>query len=115
MGHPLDPIGCLFDTLTDASIVRDETTNTSQGIRLKMDVYYLCDYHFVQDWIYFRIYISIQFVTSVLFFPEMYEQPSENDADAPPPKYQHVVIPGNRDRNESYLTLALEAALIGVL
>ena len=45
----------------------------------------------------------------------MYEQPSENDADAPPPKYQHVVIPGNRDRNESYLTLALEAALIGAL
>ena len=48
-------------------------------------------------------------------FVEMYEHPSENDADAPPPKYQHVVIPGNRDRNESYLTLALEAALIGIL
>ena len=34
VGHPLDPIGCLFDTLTDASIVRDETTNTSQGMKL---------------------------------------------------------------------------------
>ncbi len=32
IGHPLDPIGCLFTTLTDASVVRDETsTNTSQG------------------------------------------------------------------------------------
>ena len=59
----------------------------------------------------------VQFVESDFFFkfPEMYEQPSESDADAPPPKYQHVVIPGNRDRNESYLTLALEAALIGAL
>ena len=44
----------------------------------------------------------------------MYNQASnEGESDAPPPKYQHVVIPGNRDRNESYLTLALEAALIG--
>ena len=44
----------------------------------------------------------------------MYNQPgNEGESDTPPPKYQHVVIPGNRDRNESYLTLALEAALIG--
>ena len=35
VGHPLDPIGCLFDTLTDASIVRDETTNTSQGMKFE--------------------------------------------------------------------------------
>ncbi len=40
-------------------------------------------------------------------------QQQEADPDAPPPKYQHVMIPGNRDRNESYLTLALEAALMG--
>lgn len=24
VGHPLDPIGCLFDTLADASIIPDE-------------------------------------------------------------------------------------------
>lgn len=26
VGHPLDPIGCLFDTLADASLVNDDTT-----------------------------------------------------------------------------------------
>ncbi len=45
---------------------------------------------------------------------DIYEQPGDSETEAPPPKYQHVVIPGNRDRNESYLTLALEAALIGL-
>ena len=25
IGHPLDPIGCLYDTLTEASIVKPET------------------------------------------------------------------------------------------
>ena len=33
---------------------------------------------------------------------------------ATPPRYQHVGVPGSRDRNESYLTLAMEAALIGL-
>ena len=28
--------------------------------------------------------------------------------------YHHALIPGSRDRNESYLTLALEVALIGL-
>ena len=81
-----------------------------------MDMYLFVCILFLTNWIYLEYWlVFIQFITSVLFFPEMYEQPSENDADAPPPKYQHVVIPGNRDRNESYLTLALEAALIGIL
>lgn len=33
---------------------------------------------------------------------------------ATPPRYHHVGVPGSRDRNESYLTLAMEAALIGL-
>ena len=46
------------------------------------------------------------------FFPDFMVRQTE-DPDAPPPKYHHVMIPGNRDRDESYLTLAMEAALIG--
>jgi len=30
------------------------------------------------------------------------------------PRYQHVLVPGSRDRNETYLCLAIEAALIGL-
>lgn len=30
------------------------------------------------------------------------------------PRYQHIVVPGTRDRSETYLTLALEAGLIGL-
>lgn len=31
-----------------------------------------------------------------------------------PPRYQHVAVSGSRDRNESYLSLAMEAALVGL-
>lgn len=31
IGHPLDPIGCLFDTLTEASIINEENTTQTQG------------------------------------------------------------------------------------
>lgn len=31
-----------------------------------------------------------------------------------PPKYQHVAVVGSRDPSETYLTLAVEVALIGL-
>lgn len=31
-----------------------------------------------------------------------------------PPRYQHVPVVGSRDRSETYLTLAVEVALIGL-
>ena len=39
---------------------------------------------------------------------------NDDQSTATPPRYQHVAVPGSRDRNESYLTLAMEAALIGL-
>ena len=27
VGHPLDPVGCLFDTLADASLIPDDQTS----------------------------------------------------------------------------------------
>ncbi|XP_074640824.1 zinc finger SWIM domain-containing protein 5-like [Tubulanus polymorphus] len=76
IGHPLDPIGCLFDTLAEASLLHadcsePQTTNENPST-------------------------------------------SNNSNTATPPKYEHVQIPGCRDRDESYLTLALEVALIGL-
>lgn len=42
---------------------------------------------------------------------------SADDGAAVPrekPRYHHVVVPSSRDRSETYLSLAVEAALIGL-
>uniref|UniRef100_A0A8C5GUH0 ZSWIM4-8 C-terminal domain-containing protein n=1 Tax=Gouania willdenowi TaxID=441366 RepID=A0A8C5GUH0_GOUWI len=65
VGHPLDPIGCLFITLTETC--RSETVIHS--------------------------------------FPR---------SDPRPPIYHHVPVWGSPDGGESYLTLALEVALMGM-
>ncbi|KAK1879670.1 Zinc finger SWIM domain containing protein 5 [Dissostichus eleginoides] len=69
VGHPLDPIGCLFVTLTETCRVDDDST---------MDTG---------------------------------EQPS---IAVGPPVYHHVPVWGSSDGGESYLTLALEVALMGM-
>uniref|UniRef100_A0A7N8WJT1 Zinc finger, SWIM-type containing 5 n=1 Tax=Mastacembelus armatus TaxID=205130 RepID=A0A7N8WJT1_9TELE len=66
VGHPLDPIGCLFATLTEICRVDDDST---------MDA---------------------------------------GDGDTRPPVYHHVPVWGAPDGGESYLTLALEVALMGM-
>ncbi|KAF3858525.1 hypothetical protein F7725_011726 [Dissostichus mawsoni] len=66
VGHPLDPIGCLFVTLTETCRVDDDST---------MDT---------------------------------------GDGDLRPPVYHHVPVWGSSDGGESYLTLALEVALMGM-
>lgn len=83
IGHPLDPIGCLFDTLAEASLVPDDQNRGG---------------------------ISNQYY----FDPIGLGADGEQNATATPPRYQHVGVSGSRDRNESYLTLATEAALIGL-
>ncbi|KAM7378808.1 hypothetical protein PAMP_004405 [Pampus punctatissimus] len=66
VGHPLDPIGCLFTTLTETCRVDDDNTmDTGEG-------------------------------------------------DSRPPVYHHVPVWGSPDGGESYLTLALEVALMGM-
>ncbi|CAH1776046.1 unnamed protein product [Owenia fusiformis] len=80
VGHPLDPIGCLFDTLSEASAIADDTISVATADSTSTRAQYG----------------SNSSLNSVL------------------PKYRHVTIFGSRDRNESYLTLALEVALIGL-
>uniref|UniRef100_A0A7N8WQS5 Zinc finger, SWIM-type containing 5 n=1 Tax=Mastacembelus armatus TaxID=205130 RepID=A0A7N8WQS5_9TELE len=65
VGHPLDPIGCLFATLTEICRVDDDSTMDDLG-------------------------------------------------PAVPPVYHHVPVWGAPDGGESYLTLALEVALMGM-
>ncbi|XP_023225369.1 zinc finger SWIM domain-containing protein 4-like [Centruroides sculpturatus] len=79
IGHPLDPVGSLFDTLAESSLLPDAKS-----------------------------------------FDQFYDFTignSNEDGSSPPreqPRYQHVVVPGSRDRSETFLSLAVEAALIGL-
>ncbi|KAJ1524459.1 hypothetical protein ONE63_010956 [Megalurothrips usitatus] len=76
VGHPLDPIGCLFDTLAEASLVPDD--------------------HMPRLPTYFDS-VGVEEPTSSV-----------------PPRYHHVPVVGSRDRSETYLTLAVDVALIGL-
>ncbi|XP_053325845.1 zinc finger SWIM domain-containing protein 5 [Spea bombifrons] len=68
VGHPLDPIGCLFTTLTEACRSDDENA---------MEI--------------------------------------SESSESQHPLYQHVCVPSNSQENgESYLSLALEVALMGM-
>ncbi|XP_048760414.2 zinc finger SWIM domain-containing protein 6-like [Ostrea edulis] len=73
VGHALDPTGVLYDTLTEASI---DTEDTSQADTLSGRLF------------------------------------SGDNHNCIPPRYRHVPIPNSKDRSESYLTMALEVALI---
>ncbi|CAH1394075.1 unnamed protein product [Nezara viridula] len=76
IGHPLDPIGCLFDTLAEASIVNDDHTPRP---------------------------------------PSYFDPVGVDDSGSTiPPKYHHIAVVGSRDRSETYLSLAVEVALIGL-
>uniref|UniRef100_A0A8C8SQ20 Zinc finger SWIM-type containing 5 n=1 Tax=Pelusios castaneus TaxID=367368 RepID=A0A8C8SQ20_9SAUR len=70
VGHPLNPVGCLFLTLTEASKGTGDQHSSFPGC---------------------------------------------NAADAKPPVYRHVpVASGYQDTGESYLSLAMEVALLGM-
>lgn len=42
VGHPLDPVGCLFDTLADASLIPDDQTSRTPSYFGKYEVIFLC-------------------------------------------------------------------------
>lgn len=80
VGHPLDPIGTLFDTLAEASrIPDDQIPSTSSHTPTYLDP------------------VGV-----------------EESGNVAPPRYHHVPVVGSRDRSETYLTLAVEVALIGL-
>ncbi|XP_077981379.1 zinc finger SWIM domain-containing protein 5-like [Glandiceps talaboti] len=79
IGHPLDPIGCLFDTFTHSSITQDDS-NPNTGDNNS---------------------------TTTNFA-------STSSIENSKAHYKHVKVPGSYDRNESYLMLAFESALIGL-
>ena len=76
IGHPMDPIGALYDTLTEASLMPEDRGR--MGFHLDEPV-------------------------------------QEEGLVAPAPlRYRHVRVEGSTDRDETYLSLAVEAALLGL-
>ena len=76
IGHPMDPIGALFETLAEASLIPEDRGR--MGFHL--------------------------------------DDPTQEEGVVPPPplRYRHVRVSGSKDRDETYLTLAVEAALLGM-
>ncbi|CAB4065002.1 Zinc finger SWIM domain-containing protein 6,Zinc finger SWIM domain-containing protein 5,Zinc finger SWIM domain-containing protein 4,Probable E3 ubiquitin-protein ligase HERC4 [Lepeophtheirus salmonis] len=76
IGHALNPIGCLFNTLTEPCLIPEDRTKVP--------------YHL--DPVF-----------------------KENGVIPIPPRYHHQVVPSSKSRRETYLTLAFEAIIIGLL
>ncbi|GAB1609147.1 finger SWIM domain-containing 5-like [Argonauta hians] len=156
IGHPLNPIGVLFDTLADASSVRDDSSGqtgdlttsnwysfgSSSSSSALMNCNSLIDniitnnilrsssnnnnnHHNNNNNNHHNNNNNSQHLGS---FPNNSISSSNNNlhhsnnsvgggsgsSSGGSHKYKHIAIPKCRDRNESYLTLALEVALIGL-
>lgn len=88
---PLDAVSCIFDCLTEACIISDPINGPDVG-RLTFDVH----------------------VPSVVGGGAVAAVASVEDGSVNPPRYQHIEVPGSNDSNETYLTLAFEAATLAL-
>ena len=91
IGHPMDPIGALFDTLAEASLIPED--------RGRMG-----------------FHLDEPLAGSGAAGPEEPGVVGSGLVPAPPPlRYRHVRVTGsNGSLDETYLTLAVEAALLGL-
>ena len=76
IGHPMDPIGALFETLAESSLVPEDRGR--MGFHL--------------------------------------DEPIQEEGVVPPHplRYRHVRVSGSKERDETYLTLAVEASILGM-
>eukprot|EP00095_Tigriopus_kingsejongensis_P008306 maker-scaffold871_size86487-snap-gene-0.22 protein:Tk08306 transcript:maker-scaffold871_size86487-snap-gene-0.22-mRNA-1 annotation:"hypothetical protein DAPPUDRAFT_306274" len=86
IGHPLNPIGCVFDILAGACISRDHHYGQIQQHPHHLDLNTSSD--------------------------EISSSPSERSRE--PYRYRRIYIPGQRSKRDTYMSLALECALIGL-
>ena len=76
IGHPMDPIGVLFEALAEASLIPEDRGR--MGFHLDDNV------------------------------------PEEGAVPPHPLRYRHIRVSGTKDRDETYLSLAVEAAVLGM-
>ena len=84
IGHSLNPIGCLFDTLAEACLSQDERHQLPHHLEALT----------TKEETSSSTVLSSQSVTTL--------------------HYRHTPIAGSQNRRETYLTLAMESALIGL-
>lgn len=97
------PIGSLFDTLAEASLTYDSKP---------LEHYYPT---FLTESSSTQSVNNSTTITAHASHEEAFLlNPFHPIPNRDKPHYQHILVPGSRDPNESYLTLAVEAALIGL-
>lgn len=116
IGNLLDPISSLFDTLAEASLAPDSksleacypTLSTESSSSPSVTAGAVPGVPFPGP---APGGFGDELFSSVIT-PAPMNSTSNNSREKP--RYRHVYVPGFRDRPESYLTLALECALIGL-
>lgn len=103
IGNPLNPIGSLFDTLAEASLTPDSKPLDSYYGALANDVPVTTT----------NTFAATGNNAGTAEDPLMANTTTTN-AIREKPRYQHLPVWGTRDRQETCLTLAMEAALIGL-
>lgn len=99
IGHPLDPVGCIFDTLAEASLILDDNIphtpsffGKANPLKFEASEEFAC-----YNW--YRFVDPLNADETVIHII---------------PRYHHVAVVGSRDRTETYLTLAVEVALMAL-
>lgn len=125
IGNPLDPISSLFDTLAEASLSSDsKPLEAYYGFSLSNDSSSTSNSNSnansnasnTNNAIPPTQPVGLNNAAALALEDSgpTSQQSAVQSSSREKPKYQHVVLPGSRDRNESYLCLAIEAALISL-
>jgi hypothetical protein len=107
IGNLLDPISSLFDTLAEASLQPDSKSLEACYSSLSAESSATAapiswgNSSLIDD-----LYLSTAVAAGTAGTP--------HNPNRDRPRYRHVAVPGSRDRYETFLTLALECALIGL-
>lgn len=102
IGNPLDPVGSLFDTLAEASLTPDSKPLDFYYGALANEIPASNTSNFTATG------------TNTAAEDPLMANITTTTAIREKPRYQHVPVWGSRDRQETCLTLAMEAALIGL-
>lgn len=123
IGNLLDPIGSLFDTLAEASLESKNTLDNYYGSLFMLDLPSSSSSSSSpssQQPAPPAVNVHSVFNNMLLLDDSLGGVASNSTSSTPPtpsrerPRYQQTSVPGSRDRNETYLTLAIECALIGL-
>lgn len=114
IGNLLDPISSLFDTLAEASLSDSKTLDTFYGSLFvegpsssstsSASPPATANTGIYNSPLYDDLFVPVSSSSSTSITNPVKERP----------RYKHVYVPGSRDRHETFLSLALEAALIGL-